>query len=89
MGEQNTRANHDGYEKHPDCHALSHRDPSKTFGQDFQFSKQYARAYSGRLKCVKDYGMLGTLAELPQFKHFTGEELQVKSLADSEENSLS
>jgi len=61
---------------------LSHHDPSKTFSQDFQFSKQYARAYSGRLKCVKDYGMLETFAELPQFKHFTVEELQVKFSGD-------
>ena len=66
MGEQSTGANHDRSEKHPDCHAVSHHDPSKTLGQDFQFRKQYARAYSGRLKCVKDYEMLGTLAELPK-----------------------
>jgi hypothetical protein len=71
-----------------ECYTLRDNE-SKTFSQDFQFSKQYARAYSGRLKCGKDYGMLGTLAELPQFKHFTGEELQVKFLLDSEENSLS
>jgi hypothetical protein len=59
-GEQSTRASHNRYEKHPDCHAVSHDDPCKPLSQDFQFSRHNARAYSGRLKCVKDYEMLGT-----------------------------
>lgn len=37
---------------------MSHPDLPKTLSQDFQFSNQYARAYSGELKCVKDYKML-------------------------------
>jgi hypothetical protein len=47
MGEQSNGANNDRYEKHPNCHAVSHHDLSKTFSRDFQFSKRYAKAYSG------------------------------------------